>query len=454
LLIQSDELAIQNETGTENFARFLTNSSVQLYYDNIKKFETTGYGATVLGTIQSQGVKISGVSTFSSDVDVNASIDVQNQTQLNTLNVTGISTFISESNFGSNISVANNGQFGSITVIGVTTSTGGFDGDLTGNAGTATSLANSRTFQITGDIVASPINFDGTGNVSLAATIQPNSVGLGTDTFGDYIKSISGTSNQITVTGGTGEGSTPVISIPDSPTLPGNVTVANDLLVNNNLNIYGNIMIGGTIAVVAVEELLVKDKELVLGFTTDSSGNEVSNDSTANGGGISIASTEGSPLVDFNISGIHTHPNTYKDIIWIKSGTLGAGTTDAWHFNYAVGIGSTQVPNNVVFAAGAVQFTNDDLVAVRNINVSGLSTFASNVDINNNLTVTGTTQLNSVNITGQTSFNTISVATTSTLNKVILQSLWVDDCAGNSQVINCIGAERILQNVTIDCGTY
>ena len=33
-------------------------------------------------------------------------------------------------------------------------------------------------------------------------------------------------------------------------------------------------------------------------------------------------------------------------------------------------------------------------------------------------------------------------------------SLWVNDCAGQSQVINCSGSERTLENITIDGGTF
>ena len=96
-----------------------------------------------------------------------------------------------------------------------------------------------ETLSISGDFVTAPsISFDGTGDVSLAATITTDSITLGTYTTGDYVESITGTGNQITVTSGTGEGSTPVISIPDNPTLPGTtVTVANDLQVNRNLNV-------------------------------------------------------------------------------------------------------------------------------------------------------------------------------------------------------------------------
>jgi hypothetical protein len=56
------------------------------------------------------------------------------------------------------------------------TITGSFTGDLTGNADTATALETARNFSITGDITASAISFDGTGNVVLNASIDANTV--------------------------------------------------------------------------------------------------------------------------------------------------------------------------------------------------------------------------------------------------------------------------------------
>ena len=49
-------------------ARFTTNGGVNLYYDNSKKFETTGVGITVYGTTQTQQLNITGVTTASSFV--------------------------------------------------------------------------------------------------------------------------------------------------------------------------------------------------------------------------------------------------------------------------------------------------------------------------------------------------------------------------------------------------
>ena len=52
----------------------------------------------------------------------------------------------------------------------------GSSGSTTGNAATATALATARTFQLTGDVEASGITFDGTGNVSLTTVIGTGAI--------------------------------------------------------------------------------------------------------------------------------------------------------------------------------------------------------------------------------------------------------------------------------------
>ena len=246
---------------------------------------------------------------------------------------------------------------------------------FSGNATSATQLQTARNFSITGGFVtASAISFDGTGNVALAATITADSIGLGTYTSGDYVKNIFGTANQITVTSGTGEGSTPTLSIPNQFTAPQDITVTRDLQVNRNLNVNGSITIGGTSATLFTTELKISDPDIVLGFRTDANGNDISNDNTSNHGGVALASTEGTPLVQLFIAGIETNPATYKKIMWFKAGTFAGLGTDAWLSNYAVGIGSTQFPVGTRLAAGSVQFTENDLAVVRNINASGIIT--------------------------------------------------------------------------------
>jgi len=53
---------------------------------------------------------------------------------------------------------------------------GNVTGDVTGNADTATALATSRNFSLTGDVTASTVGFDGTGAVALAASLDASAI--------------------------------------------------------------------------------------------------------------------------------------------------------------------------------------------------------------------------------------------------------------------------------------
>lgn len=174
---------------------------------------------------------------------------------------------------------------GDLNVSGVVTATtfyGDFTGAITGNSDTATALETPRTIALTGDVVATATSFDGTSNISIAATIQPNSVGLGTDTFGDYIESISGTANEITVTGGTGERSTPQIGLSNNVTIGDALTVTNDALIGGNLTVTGNLTIDGTQTILNTEVVDVEDATVGIASTSTAS------NTTADGAGIVV----------------------------------------------------------------------------------------------------------------------------------------------------------------------
>jgi len=71
------------------------------------------------------------------------------------------------------------------------------------------------TVTLTGDVTGSgntTLTDLQSGTISFATTIAANSVALGADTTGNYVASISGDTESV-VTGGTGEGSTPTLSI-------------------------------------------------------------------------------------------------------------------------------------------------------------------------------------------------------------------------------------------------
>jgi hypothetical protein len=109
-----------------------------------------------------------------------------------------------------------------------------FTGDVSGNASTADKILTARKIELDGD-VKGEVNFDGSQNVVITTTIQPNSVALGTDTTGNYVAGISGTTNQITVTGSGSESAAVTVGLPD------NVEVVGNLKVGGNLNVVGTV---------------------------------------------------------------------------------------------------------------------------------------------------------------------------------------------------------------------
>ena len=153
----------------------------------------------------------------------------------------------------------------STTLAGLTSVTStGFTGALTGNASTATALATGRTIAITGDIAYTSGSFDGTGNVTGAATlatVNSNVGSFGSTTVIPIITvnakglvtgvSTASISGSISVTGG-------------DLTLSGNtgtaITNATLATVNSNVGTYGS--------VTAVPVVTVNAKGLVTGVTT------------------------------------------------------------------------------------------------------------------------------------------------------------------------------------------
>lgn len=83
--------------------------------------------------------------------------------------------------------------------------------DVAKNVLSATKLTTPRNITISGEVAGS-VSFDGSTDVNISTTIQPNSVALGTDTTGNYVNSVVAGAG-ITVAGVVGEGWTPSIAI-------------------------------------------------------------------------------------------------------------------------------------------------------------------------------------------------------------------------------------------------
>ena len=66
-LIGNGNVDIMNAEATEYKGRFITNGAVELYHDNVKKFSTSGIGATVFGQLDiTSGANVTGVITATS----------------------------------------------------------------------------------------------------------------------------------------------------------------------------------------------------------------------------------------------------------------------------------------------------------------------------------------------------------------------------------------------------
>jgi hypothetical protein len=197
----------------------------------------------------------------------------------------------------------------------------------------------------------------------------------------------------------------------------GGQTIIDDAVrIQNNLTVDGNLSIGGTTVFLTSEDVFIRSKDIVLGYTTNTSNADVSTDVTANHAGVAIASTEGSPLVSFTASGINTLPDTYKQMMWFKSGTLGF-STDAFAFNYGVAIGTTTMANGVRLAVGSGITMSDASISATNgyfntISASNINATISSPDINiTGITTTGTLVLSGtpgIGITGISSSTTLA----------------------------------------------
>jgi hypothetical protein len=160
--------------------------------------------------------------------------------------------------------------------------------NITGSAGNAAVLQTGRTIALEGDVVGSVV-FDGSASVSINTTIQPDSVALGTDTTGNYVSIISGTPNQINVSGSGVESASVSLSLPQdihtgaSPTFAGatldnvqiGVSGANEIdtstgnlvidsaggtvTVDDNLIINGDLTVNGTVTTVNTETINLAD---------------------------------------------------------------------------------------------------------------------------------------------------------------------------------------------------
>jgi hypothetical protein len=283
------------------------------YFDGLVNTDTLSVdeNATVGGTLG-----VTGVTTLSNNLNVTGATGIDGNFDINTnkftvasstgntaiagtLAVTGATGIdgnfdINTNKFTVNATSGNTTVAGTLGVTGATTVggtlgvtgqitgnvTGNLTGDVTGNADTATAWQTSRTLSLTGDVTGTVSGVDGTGNISIATTIQPNSVALGTDTTGNYVASlVAGTG--VTLTNNTGEGATPTVAIGQAVGTTSNVTF-NDVVVSGNLTVSGSTTTVNTETINLADNQIVLNSNYTGSSPTENGGIEIERGTLAN----------------------------------------------------------------------------------------------------------------------------------------------------------------------------
>ena len=123
----SDDLAIRNSDATEIKAKFNTNGGVILYHDANEKIRTSSSGIDITGHTETDTLRVSGISTFTGNIDANGDLDVDGRTELDitniseTLNVVGIATFANNIDANGDLDVDGHTELDDLNVSGVST---------------------------------------------------------------------------------------------------------------------------------------------------------------------------------------------------------------------------------------------------------------------------------------------------------------------------------------------
>jgi hypothetical protein len=364
-----------------------------------------------------------------------STLTVVGYADLDDVNVSSAATILNATITSANI---NNTTFGTGTaIIGV-------DTDLSAVSASDDTLASAKAIKTYVDAQ----------NLSFSAGVGTGVVNLNSQTF-----AISGTESEIETSA---SGQTITIGLPDDIIIGAGLTVTGALDVNGGADISG----GETTLSSASVSDLTSGRVVVVGT---SGSLEDSSNLTYSAGGLIIGAG------GINVTGVSTFSSDL-----VTGGDLTVGGNDI-----KASDGTTAL--TLTDATGAVTAAND-LTVTGNLYVNGSTTQVNTTqltvedtlielglvdgnnpgsDVNRDLGILLNYYTNSakkaavywddsasrIAIASEVSESS-SVLTASAYAALEIGSLWVNDCAGASQVISCTGTERFLENITIDGGSF
>jgi hypothetical protein len=334
--------------------------------------------------------------------------------------------------------------------------------------------ATNENFDFNTDDFTITLGGDLTGNVTitdlasatLTATIAANSVALGTDTTGNYVTTIAGTANEITVTGSGSETAAVTISLPDDVTIgnnlivtdytrtaglrvgtsgsdPGdnNLTVDGALAVGGNTTITGNLTVNGTQTTLSTATLEVEDTIILAGSDLGST------EPTSGGFGLETLVFAGvHSNAAAGVTGAHSLVYNFGTDAWEADGSLvlseatqGIPKVENTDFGsgkdlvFSAGSGMTEAVSGLGGNTFTVTYTNADKGSSQNIfkSVAPSSGTTATADVNaDTLNITQGNAITTVgsgdNIITINHADTSSQASVNNSNGTIIQDVTLD----------------------------
>jgi cytoskeletal protein CcmA (bactofilin family) len=348
-------------------------------------------GLNVDGTTTLDGTTIDGTLVVNGDIDLSGDIDVDGYTELDTvnvsekLNVVGVSTFGSDVDINASVNISTN-----LDVIGDLDIDGYTELD-TVNVSEKLNVVGVSTFGSDVDINASvdisgDLDVDGYTELDTVNVSEKLNV-VGVSTFGSDVDinasvDISGDLDVVGDLDVDGYTELDTVNVSEKLNVVGVSTFGSDVDINASVNISTNLDVDGY---TELDTVNVSEKLNVVGVSTF--GSDLDINASVN------ISTNLDVVGDLDVDG-YTELDTVN--VSEKLNVVGVSTFES----------DVDINANVDISGELVVDGTSDL---DHLNVVGLSTFASNVDINADLDVDGYTELDTVNVSEK--LNVVGVST-------------------------------------------